>query len=111
MLGRGLTGVFLDPPYAAERTPDLYTVDSDRVAHDVAEWAVAQGADPRMRIALCGYEGEHEMPSTWQSLAWKAEGGYGVQGNRPAKDNSRRELIWFSPHCQTRQSSLDDENP
>jgi hypothetical protein len=103
----GLTGVFLDPPYAdtAERTNDLYSHDSESVAHDVREWAIENGANPLLRIALCGYEGEHAMPSDWECIAWKARGGYGSQGNNAARENSGRERIWFSPHC-LRQPSL-----
>jgi len=97
----GITGVFLDPPYAdeAERTDDLYSSDDGSVAHAVREWAIEWGADPRMRIALCGYDGEHAMPSEWVCIAWKARGGYGSQGNNAARDNSGRERLWFSPHC------------
>lgn len=67
----GLTAVFLDPPYAdtAGRDADLYRRDSLSVAHDVRRWAVEHGDDPRMRIALCGYEGEHEMPDSWECMA------------------------------------------
>jgi hypothetical protein len=52
-----------------------------------------------MRIALCGYEGEHEMPPDWDCWAWKAHGGLAGRGNNAAKDNCNRERIWFSPHC------------
>lgn len=107
----GTTAVFLDPPYAdtAGRSDDLYTHDSSSVAHTVREWAIAHGDDPRLRISLCGYEGEHVMPDTWECVAWKALGGYAGQS---AKDNvnARRERVWFSPHCirpgGDRQASL-----
>ena len=97
----GLTGVFLDPPYAdtAGRQSDLYRVDDDAVAHAVRKWAVEMGDDPRIRIALCGYDGEHEMPDSWEAVAWKAAGGYGTQGTGAGRDNAAREMIWFSPHC------------
>ena len=97
----GTTGVFLDPPYAdeAERQEGLYASDSGTVAHAVRDWAVEWGDDPRMRIALCGYEGEHEMPASWETVAWKARGGYGSQGNGAGRENSGRERIWFSPYC------------
>jgi len=100
---QGLTAVFLDPPYAdtAGRYPDIYTVDSLKVAHDVREWAVANGANPLLRIALCGYEGEHQMPDNWACVAWKANGGYQSQRRSPGgrSVNSHRERLWFSPHC------------
>ncbi len=98
---QGLTAVFLDPPYAAEagRDNDLYTHESTTVAHDVREWALANGDDPRMRIALCGYEGEHPMPKSWDCVAWKARGGYGSQSTDHDNPNARKERIWYSPHC------------
>ena len=96
----GITGVFLDPPYAdtAERAGDLYAADSLDVAHAVREWAIANGDNRDLRIALCGYEGEHVMPDSWECVAWKAKGGYSSQ-NREVNDNPTKERIWFSPHC------------
>ncbi len=100
---QGLTAVFLDPPYsdAAKRDPHLYRVDSESVAHDVREWCIEWGDDPRMRIALCGYEGEHQFPRDWTCVPWKANGGYESQKRCPGGHsiNSHRERIWFSPHC------------
>lgn len=99
----GITGVFLDPPYAdtAGRDSDLYACDDQQVAHQVREWAIAHGDDPRLRIALCGYAGEHAMPDTWTAYAWKAMGGYGSQGQGIGRSNAAKEIIWFSPHCLT----------
>lgn len=96
----GLTGIFLDPPYAdtAGRDADLYAVDSLTIAHDMREWAIANGDNPMLRIALCGYEGEHTMPDSWECVAWKTRGGYSSQ-NSKGNDNSHKERIWFSPHC------------
>ena len=103
----GLTGVFLDPPYMDGRTDALYSSDSLTVANDVREWAITQGDDPRIRIALCGYEGEHAMPESWECVEWKARGGYGSQGENQARENSAKERIWFSPHCLNgKQTSL-----
>jgi len=102
----GITGVFLDPPYAdtAGRTADLYASDSLTVAHNVREWAIANGDNRDLRIALCGYEGEHQMPDSWACLAWKAAGGYGNQGAE--NKNAARERIWFSPACLKPQGTL-----
>jgi len=94
----GLTGVFLDPPYASARNM-TYTVDSTTVAHDVREWAIANGDNPMLRIALCGYEGEHAMPESWHVVKWKTQGGYGAQANNQGRENAAKERIWFSPHC------------
>ena len=97
----GMTGVFLDPPYAdtAKRTARLYAKDCLTVAHAVKRWAVEWGNDPRMRIALCGYDGEHDMPAGWDCVEWKASGGYGSQGEGNGRENAKRERIWYSPHC------------
>lgn len=95
----GMTAVFLDPPYAqTERQDGLYAVETN-VSAAVREWALAHGDDPLLRIALCGYEGEHEMPDTWEALPWKAQGGYGSQGEGRGRENANREVVWFSPHC------------
>jgi DNA adenine methylase len=96
----GLTAVFFDPPYTAEagRNADLYEQDSLTVGHEVASWCKVNQGNPLLRIALCGYEGEYDLPG-WDCIAWKAHGGYGGQGNGRGKDNAHKERIWFSPHC------------
>ena len=98
----GITAVLLDPPYGddAERTGDVYAEDSGSVAGAVRAWALAHGNDPDLRIALCGYAGEHALPG-WSQATWKAHGGYGSQGNGNGRANAVRETIWFSPHCVT----------
>jgi hypothetical protein len=107
----GLTGVLLDPPYAdtAKRQSDLYRKDSASVAHAAREWAIENGDNALLRIALCGYEGEHEMPADWTVYEWSAGDGFGGQ----AKDrtgNGDRERIWFSPACfADAQPTLFDE--
>jgi hypothetical protein len=95
----GVTGVFLDPPYSVTDRSDCYAVEDRDVGSDVATWAIKHGDDPLMRIALCGYEGEHDMPNAWECVAWKTKGGYGSQGNGQGRENSTKERIWFSPHC------------
>ena len=75
------TGVFLDPTYSQDERADCYAVESD-VSAAVRQWAIDNGSNPLLRIALCGYDGEHEMPQGWDC------------------DNSNRERIWFSPHCE-----------
>lgn len=94
----GVTGVFLDPPYSHDiRDNDLYACDHD-VAADVRKWALENGDNPKLRIALCGYVDEHDMPG-WTSYQWKASGGYGSQGEGAGRENASKETIWFSPHC------------
>jgi DNA adenine methylase len=105
----GPTGVFLDPPYGDEaaRCADLYATDSGSIAGDVRAWCLANGGNPLLRIALCGYAGEHDELEAhgWDVVAWKAKGGYGSQG--AGRENAARERIWFSPNClRARQGRL-----
>jgi hypothetical protein len=99
----GTTGVFLDPPYGdeANRRDGCYSVDSKSVAGDVLSWCMANGDNPELRIALCGYDGEHNALESlgWDVVRWKARGGYGLRGDGNGRENATRERIWFSPHC------------
>lgn len=95
-------GVFLDAPYAsaAGRTPRLYAEDDLGISVQVKEWALAHGDDPRLRIVLCGYDGEHEMPAGWSCIPWSANGGYESQRRvQRAAPNRHRERLWLSPQC------------
>jgi len=125
----GRVGLFFDPPYAlsvarmhawvrhlrgegpepkkpgrsTNRDGNLYATDGadvDRLVAGVHLYCLERGPDPRYRIALAGYAGEHDAleAAGWTAVAWKAHGGY---GNRSAKGkaNAARERIWFSPHC------------
>jgi site-specific DNA-adenine methylase len=98
----GLTAIILDPPYSAEadRKSNIYAQDNLTVAHDVREWAIENGDNPLLRIALFGYEAEHDMPNDWECLAWKTSGGYGSQSpDGQGVINKHKERVWFSPHC------------
>ena len=105
-----LTAILLDPPYSNdERAEGLYAEDCGSVAAEAREWAIANGKNPLLRIALCGYETEHQMPADWESIKWHAPGGY----DRLSHDvetigkNRTKERIWFSPNClKAEQSSL-----
>lgn len=106
----GLTGMILDPPYFTNRDKSLYAVedpalrgrDNDAVplSTKVREWAIANGDNPKLRIALFGYDDEHgpHMPPTWDCVSWSANGGYSNQSHK-GNDNRHQERIWFSPHC------------
>jgi DNA adenine methylase len=91
-------GVVLDPPY--DDGASVYA-NNARISSQVRAWAAEHGANERFRIALCGYEGEHDELEAlgWDVVAWKAKGGYGSQAQGAARANSSRERIWFSPGC------------
>ena len=95
----GFTAVFLDPPYTDG--DDVYSAGGSggELSAAVGEWAFANGDNPLLRIALCGYHGEHSMPAGWEMVRWKASGGYGNRSDGAGRANSKRETILFSPHC------------
>lgn len=103
----GLSGVILDPPYTPdERCHRIYEVEDAKdlpeemlVARRAARWAREHGDDPLLRIVLCGFEGEHDMPATWRCVPWKSHGGYGLQAQGRGRANRERERLWLSPHC------------
>lgn len=109
-------GIVLDPPYDtddAECKQGIYGVETAPVAAEVRQWAIANGSNLNLRIALCGYAGEHAMPADWEEVAWEAQGGYGnrTKAGR-GRSNAKRERIYFSPGClrpdAPRQFSLMD---
>ena len=98
----GMTAVFLDPPYSESERAEVYATETPGVAVDVRDWCLANGNDPLLRTALCGYAGEgHDLleAAGWECVAWKASGGYGNIGKGRGADNAKRERIWFSPNC------------
>lgn len=109
----GVTGVFLDPPYDPGLRDEVYRVDGD-CAREVNKWCVANGPNPLLRIALCGYDGEHNILEEhgWSVWAWKAHGGHANRAYTRGRDNAKLERIWFSPAClpitetQPQKSSL-----
>jgi site-specific DNA-adenine methylase len=98
--GGGITGIFLDPPYAQAERADVYAMESP-VSTDVRKWCAANGDNPAVRIVLAGYDGEHNDLEArgWQTFEWKARGGYGSQGDGRGRENAARERLWLSPHC------------
>jgi DNA adenine methylase len=104
----GVCGMFFDPPYSApERDANLYAEESMTVAKDVNAWVLNRGANPKYRIVLAGYQGEHDnlADADWTSKTWSAQGGY---GNRGGKGNRHLEILWFSPHCLAVSNSQGD---
>ena len=100
--GMGTVGIFFDPPYGVtDRTQQIYEVDSQTVAGEVARWALERGVKPSYRIVLAGYYEEHEwlLEHGWRVQRWKGHGGYGNLGNGQGKRNRERETLFFSPYC------------
>ncbi len=100
-----VNAVFLDPPFGGDSgrvDKELYSDDDPTVAGRVLQWCVERGPDPRFRIALCGYDSEHNVLADtygWDVYEWKGPAGYANQGESVAKENRKLERIWFSPHC------------
>ena len=89
-------GVFLDPPYTIEHAPksgdkNVYK-NYDDVNGGVFEWALKNGDNPNLRIAVCGMRDEYVFPPEWERIEWEHRGG--LKGL-----NARKEAVWFSPHC------------
>jgi len=95
---KDITGVFLDPPYEPKARSKVYREESN-IFDEVVHWAISNGDNPRMRIVLCGYEGNHGIPDTWRTYAWKASGGLASLGDSQGTTNKTKERIWFSPYC------------
>jgi len=101
----GDCAVFLDPPYAPEtgRSNKIYRSDELTVAKDVLDWCKENGDNRLYKIALCGYDGEHnELENLgWTVHAWKTAGGFANtgKGETRGKENRFKERIWFSPFC------------
>lgn len=84
------TAVFLDPPYAS----DGINVDPYRAAVDidaVVRWAREHG--DAIRIVLCGYHGDYDLPG-WRTIRWSNTKGLTRSGQ-----NRRRETLYISPQC------------
>lgn len=95
---KDITGVFLDPPYALKGRDKVYQEDSD-IFKEVCQWAMDNGDNSRMRIVLCGYDGDFIFPDSWEKFSWNANGGLANLGNDRGKSNAKKEMIYFSPFC------------
>jgi site-specific DNA-adenine methylase len=98
---QGMVGVFLDPPYLVENREDkLYRIETD-VFKDVCEWAVENADNPKMRIAVCGLEGDYDFSNDWEVYSWQTTGGFSsfAKNKQQGKSNGKKETIWFSKNC------------
>ena len=109
-LAHGATvGIFLDPPYDRNlRDKGLYIHDSDGLSAEAREWCIANQDNPRYRIVLAGYEGEHDLPG-WRVVAWKAGACY--KTHRGDQNGNRfKERLWLSPNCLDSTPSLLEQS-
>ncbi len=99
-----VTAILFDPPYSAEagRAKEIYNCEDLAVAHRVRKWCIEHDRLKHLRMALCGYDGEHnELEQRgWKKFAWRASGGFGVIAKGPGYTNREKERIWFSPYCK-----------
>ena len=105
------TAIFLDPPYEGDFNQE-YETQTDGAAGRCKTWAIENGDNPDLRIALCGYiRYLEDMPKNWEIFRWKATGGYGNTGEAEAsKQNATEEAICFSPHCLRVENQLFGED-
>lgn len=98
--GDGTRAVLLDPPYTT--SGGLYTHgdtggDLSTAARD---WALTAPEARGLRIAITGYDHEHDELLTHGWTVHQGKSGRGA-GYSTRADNGRRERIWASPACVT----------
>lgn len=89
----GVTFVFLDPPYNLLNRTKVYKEDNN-VFKLVEDWCKENESQQNLKIAICGYDGDYDLPG-WEKLNWKSNGGYSSLGENNGKENSKKETIWF----------------
>lgn len=95
--------VFLDPPYKG--TERVYADGGDVGLSDAArKWCMQ--ADPALKIAIAGYDNEHDELLEIGYSVQKSIGGQG-SGYSSNAANGRRERIWFSPSCNVDSAQGD----
>ena len=102
-------GVYLDPPYAEGAADYAVGGTGSSLSAEVRAWCEEHDRNPRVRIVLSGYEGEHDALQRrgWRVVEWRTKGGYSNAGGNNV--NRHRERLWLSPHCVgARQPGLFD---
>lgn len=97
LTGNRTLGILLDPPYAHDvgRCDHIYRVEK-AATHDVEAFCRQHGSRRHVRIVLCGFDGEYNLPG-WRVVHWKKRRGYAKTAAGLA--NCERERLWISPHC------------
>lgn len=102
--GPTVTAIFMDPPYAESVMDYAAGGVGTSLSRDVAKWCAEHGGDARLRIALCGHAGEHDLEEAgWSSYAWKRSG---MARRKETLARESQECIWFSPHCLPADAQL-----
>ena len=98
----GLTGIFLDPPYAG--TEYVYGSAVD-VSGQVGRWCAENGGNSLLRIVLAGRDAEHDhlLALGWKKHVWSGRIGYSKTEDRHA------EALWCSPNCLASDTLAQDE--
>lgn len=94
---KDITGVVLDSPYSLESRDKVYREESN-IYKEVCKWAIDNGDHSKMRLVVCGYDGDVIFPDNWTKYNWKSS-GLGNRSNDRGRENSSREVIYFSPNC------------
>lgn len=104
--GRGLTAVFLDPPYTAGNMDYSAGGMGLGVADEVRAWCLEHGSRRDLRVAICGHGSEHAALESegWTRYEWQTKGGY--KTTEEARSRGASEVVWFSPACITSQLRL-----
>ena len=107
-------GIYFDPPYSDTDRDNVYGEhDSFTIGLDIEKWCLERGTRSNYRIVISGYDTEYKtlVEAGWRTERWKTGGGYGnIARNSKdtrGKQNRRREMIFYSPHCHVNQDALD----
>ena len=95
--------IFLDPPYrTGHRKKTLYQSDMDGTSDSTAEdtWQWAQDHGHKYNIAYACRQGDIDLPADWNSLL------LGFAGIRKRDRKEVKDMVAFSPRCETRQPPL-----
>jgi len=93
VLGDTSCAVLLDPPYKTHGKACYGRYHDDTMSRRVKEWAVANGENPKLRIALCEFEGVFDMPKDWSCYRWEDA----KVASKTGKNDAGRERVWCSP--------------
>ena len=97
--GHGETAIFFDPPY--DTSTDLYGAGNEGISAEVRKWCVQNGDNPLLKLALCGYDNEHDflLDYGWSKVNWDGGAGFSAQGG---KRSGAQERIWFNTNCNNK---------